>query len=138
MADECLGQTFGFQNCSDARGGVFRYNKSSTWHSNGVRNVEVLGYNRTFLSGTDTVGLGIQPQVSRMTNQSVGVMKGSSSSFTGAMGISPNRYNASSDLSDDKSLPTFFDSLRSSTLIAGRSWAYTAGSVNSEPGRFKM
>lgn len=132
LAEECLGQKFGFQNCSDARGGVFRYNESSTWHSNGVHNIEVMGYNRTFLFGTDTVGLGVQPQASRMNNQTVGGMKGSSSSFTGAMGISPNRYK---DQQDEESLPTFFESLRSSTRIAGRSWAYTAGAVNREPER---
>jgi hypothetical protein len=61
-------------------------------------------------------------------------MKGSSSSFTGAMGISPNRYN---NLTDEEPLPTFFESLRSSTRIAGRSWAYTAGAVNSKPARVK-
>ena len=133
MAEDCMGVTGGFQNCSDMRGGVFQPNKSRSWSSNGVHDVEIaqdmgLGIKRTFLFGTDTVGLGVQPQVSRMSNQTVAGMKGISSSFTGAMGISPKAFNMTPDQAP---VPTFFESLSSSTRIASRSWSYTAGSVTS-------
>jgi hypothetical protein len=134
MAEDCIGVREGFQNCSDMRGGVFRPNESRSWSSNGVHAVEIaqdmgLGIKRTFLFGTDTVGLGVQPQVSRMTNQTVAGMKGLASSFTGAMGISPKAFNMTPDQAP---VPTFFESLSSSTRIASRSWSYTAGSVTSK------
>ena len=136
MAEDCTdtGYADGFHNCSDLRGGVFRSNESRSWKSNGVHDVEIaqdmgLGIKRTFMFGTDTVGLGVQPQASRMSNQTVAGMKGLTSSFTGAMGISPKAFNMTPDQAP---VPTFFESLSSSTRIASGSWSYTAGSVTSE------
>ena len=113
-----------------SRGGVFRYNDSSTWHSSGQHEIDIfpaLGIKKTFLFGTDTVGPGVEPHVSRMSNQTVAGMKAPASSYTGAVGISPKSLNLTGD---DPMVPTFFESLRSSTRIAGRSWSYTAGIVN--------
>ena len=131
--EDCLNEKYGFQNCSESRGGVFRYNESSTWKSQGIHDVDPLGdgiFKRTFLFGTDTVGLGLKPAASHMKNQSVALMKGESSSYIGVIGISPVPVNYTED---NNPTPTFFESLRSSTRIAGRAWSYTAGSFNSMP-----
>lgn len=128
---EALG---GYQKCVDLRGGVFQANASRSWSSNGEHEVEIaqdmgLGFKRKFLFGTDTVGLGVLPQVSRMSNQTVAGMKGLASSFTGAMGISPKAFNMTPDQAP---VPTFFESLSASERIASKSWSYTAGSVSSK------
>jgi hypothetical protein len=128
--EECLGYLYGFQNCSEARGGVYRYNESSTWRSNGIHDVDPTNnslFKRTLHFGTDTVGLGTKPQASRMTNQTVALMLQLPPSYIGIVGISPVPINYTED---NTQVPTFFESLRSSTRIGARTWSYTAGSFN--------
>jgi hypothetical protein len=86
-------------------------------------------FKRTLTVGTDTVGLGIRPQASRMRNKTIALMQNPPSSYIGVVGISPVPINYTED---NIPVPTFFESMRSSTRIAGRTWSYTAGSVNSE------
>jgi hypothetical protein len=125
--EDCISELYSLQNCSESRGGVFRYNESSTWRSQGLHDVSPTEdplFKRTFFFGTDTVGI---PQGSRMSNQTVALMQNQPSTSTGVVGISPVPANYTED---SVPVPTFFESLRSSTNIASSTWSYTAGSVN--------
>jgi hypothetical protein len=125
--EDCINDKYGYANCSAARGGVFETGKSKTWTNNGDNDVDPVGngiFKRRFTFGTDTVGIGVKPLASKMTNQTVALMHNPSSSYLGTVGISPVPVNYTDD---HRVTQTFFEGLRGTTRIASRTVSYTAG-----------
>jgi hypothetical protein len=128
--DDCLGDEYGLQNCTEARGGVFSRNGSSTWIDNGDNDVDPMNtgiFKRTITFGLDTVGIVGKLQGSKIKNQTIGLMHTPFSSYLGTLGISPVPVNYTEDHIVKE---TFFDRLRASTRIASRTIAYTAGAFS--------
>ena len=129
--------------CSDARGGLFNFNDSSSWDNLGLYTLVVeqnIAANQSGIYGTDTLSLGLNNAVGTPAD----VMYSNASGGNGGVTL-PNQifagvkdyyyFNGIFGLSRQPmylgNLTTprdsFLTSLRKADLIPSLSWAYTAG-----------
>ena len=116
-------------NCVDIRGGVYNYNKSSSWKDIGEfalgPNEIELGYNDAAEWGFDTVALGGNNATGTQALEKQVVAAFESYDFAfGSFGISDHPTNFT-NFTDPQ--PSFLSSLHSEKLIPSLSWGYTAG-----------
>lgn len=114
--------------CSDARGGLFRKNTSTTWSEIGLYSLALEGEKALGVSGAgdfgyDTVGLGLDASQGPALNSIVGGIA-TPDFYLGVFGLSPNAQNFSS-FADP--LPSFLSTLKSQGWIPSLAWGYTAG-----------
>lgn len=134
--------------CTNARGGTFNYNQSSSWDNLGLFALGLeqnLGRNESGLYGTDTVSLGMDnatgvptDTLSMGMNSTSGgptlqsqIVTGIETShyWDGIFGLSRQPVYLSNLTSPRDS---FLTNLRKMNLIPSLSWAYTAGAPYSE------
>lgn len=133
------------QNCGDLRGvfsfqgsqsSGFQTNKSSTWSSEGIFDLDVEnGLNLTGNGefGYDTIGLGIQNSNGLiLTHQLLGGIA-TKDFYLGEFGLGPKPANLSSF---DNPIPNYMQTLRNQNLIPSLSYGYTAGAKYQQDGVF--
>ncbi|KAL8670074.1 MAG: hypothetical protein Q9168_005369, partial [Polycauliona sp. 1 TL-2023] len=123
--------------CSDARGGLFNQNQSSTWTDLGPYTLALeqnLGRNESGLFGLDTISLGLSNSTGGPTLDSQ-IIAGIETErwYNGVLGLQQQPMNLS-DFSEPH--PTVLSSLRARNLIPSLSWAYTAGARYRSKGSF--
>lgn len=116
-------------------GGLFLSNKSTTYRRGGefetsamMREVQIVGNGEY---GSDTVGVELVSGNTKVTNQTVASIPSLDSEF-GLLGLlpTPSKLGLSKDIPESWRQVSFFQSLQSSTRIAGRTWSYQAGAFN--------
>lgn len=124
-------------NCAASRGGVFEFNKSTTWINQGwysLNNKDThygfeanLGYNFNLYYGLDTLALDYQdgPNAPALLNQTIAAYNLPNPLYLGLFGLGtqPVLYETFGNYS----APSFFQTLRAKNLIPSLSWSYTAG-----------
>ncbi|KAI4257853.1 MAG: hypothetical protein L6R42_005427, partial [Xanthoria sp. 1 TBL-2021] len=114
--------------CTEARGGLFDQNQSSTWNDLGPFTLALeqnLGRNESGAFGLDTISLGLSNTTGGPTLNSQ-IIAGIETErwYNGILGLQQEPMNLS-DFSNPQ--PTFLSTLRAQNLIPSLSWAYTAG-----------
>jgi hypothetical protein len=119
-------------NCTTSRGGLYRIPDASRSFHYGTYQ-----YKKLVPLGMNVTGSYVWGQVGLQDSNSKYQVTGEYSSpdlWLGSMGINPIASSSNDPPSavGGTAAPTFFESQMSPTEIAGRSWSYTAGAVNSE------
>lgn len=114
--------------CSDARGGLFNQNQSSTWKDLGPFTLALeqnLGHNESGEYGLDTMAIGLTNETGGPTLNSQ-IIAGIETEhwYLGLIGLQQQPMNLTDFFQPHGSV---LDSLRSRNLIPSLSWAYTAG-----------
>jgi hypothetical protein len=125
-------QPCNFSSCGEFPGGLFLYNKSSTYRRGGefeasrmMKEVQIVGSGQY---GSDTVGLELSTGNTKMSNQTIASVPSLDAEF-GLLGLlpTPNIYSLSQNLPEEWKKVSFFRSLQNSTRIAGQTWSYQVG-----------
>ena len=114
--------------CSEARGGLFNQNQSSTWQDLGPFTLALeqnLNHNESGAFGLDTISLGLTNATGGPTLKSQ-IIAGIETEhwYIGLLGLQQQPMNLSNFSQPYKSVLT---TLRAQNLIPSLSWAYTAG-----------
>ena len=114
--------------CSDARGGLFDQNSSSTWESLGPFTLALeqnLGHNESGAYGLDTMSIGLTNAIGGPTLSSQ-IIAGIETEhwYLGLIGLQHKPMNMTDFSQPHESV---LASLRAQHLIPRLSWAYTAG-----------
>ena len=119
--------------CSDARGGLFDLNQSSSRNDLGIYTLALelnFGRNETGYYGVDTVAPGLSNVTGGPTVDSQIVVGIETNHYrTGMFGLSPQPTNLTNFTEPHAS---FLTTLKTRNLISSLSWAYTAGAHYSE------
>lgn len=114
--------------CTDARGGIFNQNQSSTWKDLGLFTLNLeqnLNHNESGAFGLDTISLGLSNATGGPTLDSQ-IIAGIETPhwYTAVFGLQQRPM-----ILDEFSQPqqSFLSALRARNLIPSLSWAYTAG-----------
>ncbi|KAL8849162.1 MAG: hypothetical protein Q9221_005839 [Calogaya cf. arnoldii] len=123
--------------CSEARGGIFTANQSSSWDELGPFTLALeqnLGRNESGTFGLDTISLGLSNDTGGPTLNSQ-IIAGIETErwYNGILGLQQQPMNLS-DFSQPQK--TFLSTLREQNLIPSLSWAYTAGARYRSKGSF--
>ncbi|CAO1606428.1 hypothetical protein XANCAGTX0491_009927 [Xanthoria calcicola] len=123
--------------CTDARGGIFNQNQSSTWKDLGLFTLNLeqnLNHNESGAFGLDTISLGLSNATGGPTLDSQ-IIAGIETPhwYTAVFGLQQRPM-----ILDEFSQPqqSFLSALRARNLIPSLSWAYTAGARYRSKGSF--
>ncbi|KAL6716063.1 hypothetical protein ACLMJK_007025 [Lecanora helva] len=124
--------------CSDARGGLFNVNESSSWNELGIYTLGLeqnfAGHNESGLYGLDTIGLGASNATNGPVLDSQVVVGIETNHYrTGIFGLNNQPQNITNITN---TYTSFLTSLRTKNLIPSLSWAYTAGAPYRSKGFF--
>lgn len=123
----------GWSNCTTSRGGIYQVAGADNYEDH----VGVYTYRKLVPLAMNVTGTYVRGQAgltdSSLTNQVIG-QYASPALWLGLMGINPIAFssNVPPSYPETPAGPTFFESQASLDHIASRSWAYTAGAVNSK------
>ena len=128
IPEGCLGSSD--TECDQSRGGIFNYNKSTTWIGKGDYSLGLeanLGYNQSEsgLYGLDTISLGIDNATNLPSlNEQLVAGFATYDYPMGMFGLGQQPTNLS--VYDD-GYPSYLKVMKSRGLIPSESWGYTAG-----------
>ena len=114
--------------CPDDRGGLFNYNKSSTWSTHGLYelyNERNLGMNGNGLWGNDTLGLAVQGSGGPTLQNQVIACIVTDNFYLGMFGVNPKPTNYTGLDGDQQD--SYMTSLKKQNIIPSTSFGYTAG-----------
>lgn len=118
----------GPSTCSDDRGGLFNYNKSSTWNESGLYqlyNERNLGIDGNGIWGNETVGLAVQGSGGPTLQDQVIAGIVVNDFYLGMFGVNPKPTNYT-DLGGEQQ-DSYMTALKKENLIPSTTFGYTAG-----------